>query len=134
MGYRPGESGNPAGRPPGVGQVAELKRMLFSQLPEVVNAVIIRALQGDMTAARLILDRTIPQLRPVDGRINVPLANSGDPGDQAAIVVDHLLAGGLAPNIAVQVMQSLVAQQQMVALADLERRILALEENGNGND
>jgi hypothetical protein len=53
--FRPGHSGNPAGRPRS--ESAALRQKLTERAVEVVQAVLDAALSGDMTAAKMILDR-----------------------------------------------------------------------------
>jgi hypothetical protein len=67
MAWKKGESGNPRGRPTGTGEVASLRAALAKHLPEVIAAVVEAAKKGDTAAARLILDRTGPALRPEEG-------------------------------------------------------------------
>lgn len=131
--YQPGESGNPAGQPPGVGRAAELRRMLLSRAPEVIEALITRATKGDVGAMKVIVDRLIPPVRAITAPVSLPRADGGNPGAQAEIVIGHLLSGGLPPDIASQIMQSLQAHYQMTLLQDIEKRLAALEST-NGNN
>lgn len=132
MRYTPGQSGNLSGRPPGIGRTVELKRMLFSRAEEVVNAVIDKAIDGDISAAKLILDRLVPPLRATDPPVSIPRPDSGDIADQSRYVLDSLLSGGLSPDAAAKVLQSLVLHQTVCELKGLEARIAALE-SANGN-
>lgn len=135
MRYTPGQSGNLAGRPPGIGRTVELKRMLFSRADEVVNTVIDKAIEGDISAAKLILDRLVPPLRATDQPVSIPRSDSGDIGDQSQLVLDSLLSGGLSADTATRVMQALVLHQTMTDIRDLEARISRLEEvSTNDND
>lgn len=64
--FKPGQSGNPAGRPPGAKSTASaLRKELITDedLQEIVDTVIAKAKEGDLTAAGMILDRRIPRLR-----------------------------------------------------------------------
>ncbi len=55
--FQKGQSGNPAGKPKG----ARHKTTLMQDDAErIVNAVITAACNGDMTAAKIILDRICP--------------------------------------------------------------------------
>jgi len=67
--WQPGQSGNPAGRPPGAkGKLTALKRELEIAVRDNLNPKIIRAilqrmaeqaLAGDVKAAKLILDKVL---------------------------------------------------------------------------
>lgn len=136
MRYAPGQSGNLAGRPPGIGRTVELKRQLFSRADEVVNAVIDKAIEGDISAAKLILDRLVPPLRATDPPVSIPRpGDSDDIADQSQLVLDSLLSGGVGPDIALRIMQGLALHQTMTDIRDLEARISRLEEvSTNDND
>lgn len=72
--FKPGESGNPGGRPKGKSLTAVLRELL-NQIPQgdnkelkeaVVKALIKKALTGDTRALDIIFDRT-------DGKVSLPL-------------------------------------------------------------
>ena len=94
--FTKGQSGNPAGRPAGSGQVAKLREQITQALPEVIAALVGRAKEGDVAAARLLLERTIPPLRPSMG----PL-----PDDSADGVAAALADGEIAPRDAATLME-----------------------------
>lgn len=75
--WKAGQSGNPSGR--AGSQTAELRRLLADSAPAVVEKVVEAARGGDMAAAKLILDRLVPKLRP-----RTPIQLSIDDGDAAA--------------------------------------------------
>src|SRR5512135_1531773 len=103
--------------------------MLFSRADEVVNAVIDKAIEGDISAAKLILDRLVPPLRATDPPVNIPRpGDSDDIADQSRLILDSLLSGGVGPNIALRIMQGLALHQTMTDIRDLEARISRLEE------
>lgn len=130
--FEKGRSGNPSGRPVGIGRVTELKRLLFCQSEEIIQAVIDKAIAGDTAAMKLILDRLIPQLKAADLPVAIPHADSGDIADQSHIISNQLLSGGLSADTAARIMQSLVLHQTICELKNLESRIAALEK-GNDN-
>jgi hypothetical protein len=63
--FVPGVSGNPAGKPPGARARATrlAEKLMAGDAEAVVNAVVTAAKGGDMTAARLVLDRIAPPCR-----------------------------------------------------------------------
>ena len=63
--WKAGESGNPAGRKPGTGEVARLRAAIADRVPELLAAMMTRALEGDVGAARLLLERAIAPLKGI---------------------------------------------------------------------
>ena len=66
--WKAGESGNPAGRKPGIGAVAKIRASMAEHIPALVAVLLERAKAGDIGAARLLLERTtsaMPRALPV---------------------------------------------------------------------
>ena len=63
--FQKGQSGNPAGKPKGARHKTTLlaERLMQDDAERIVNAVITAACNGDMTAAKIILDRICPPRR-----------------------------------------------------------------------
>ena len=61
--WKPGQSGNPKGRPSGSGRVATLRAAMADRVPEIIQMLTTKALACDTAAAKLLLERTIPVLR-----------------------------------------------------------------------
>ncbi|HEX3000318.1 MAG TPA: DUF5681 domain-containing protein [Armatimonadota bacterium] len=128
--FKKGQSGNPAGKPPGLGRLTELRRLIASHSLDLIEAVVKSAKDGDTAAQKMLLERLVPAFRPIDAPIAVP--RSDDPADQSARIIDLLLSGGLPPDVCARIMQSLQAQAELTLLQDLERRIAVLEGAPNG--
>src|ERR1051325_26293 len=99
MKFQPGQSGNPAGRPPG----SLNKKTLAAQAAfeekaqEIVDNVIERARNGDLRAERLVMERMVPTGRNRRFAIALPVIKTADDAEAAlAIVMDELAAGKLA--------------------------------------
>lgn len=64
MTFQPGQSGNPAGRPKG--SVNKQLAMLREAVEQVLPLVVQRALDGDVEAQKLILERGLPKFRQIE--------------------------------------------------------------------
>ncbi len=64
-GFKPGQGGNPAGRPKGARNktTLALEALLDGQAEALTQKAIERALEGDTVALRLCLERIIPARR-----------------------------------------------------------------------
>ena len=76
--WKPGQSGNPVGKKPGTGKIDKLRAVLAKELPSVLEALVAQAKAGDTGAIKLVLERTVPALRPVDAAtpLNLPATGS----------------------------------------------------------
>jgi hypothetical protein len=115
------------GRPPGRGAVAELRDKLAQDMDQIISKVREQALAGDLQAARIVLDRVLPSLRPVEmpQAMDVP---EGTLAEQAHAVVQAVAAGEIAPGQAVQIITALGGVAKIIETTELVARIEALEE------
>lgn len=124
--FQPGESGNPAGRPPGTGEVAKLRAAIADHVPDVIAAMVKAAKEGDSAAARLLLERSVAPLRAIDQPAPVAL-----PGatltEQARGVLAAASAGTLTPSEAATLLQALGNVARIAEFDELTARIAALE-------
>ena len=130
--WKPGESGNPRGRPPGRGQSAQFREALASKLPAILESVVKAAIEGDMTAARLVLDRCLPALKPLESSIEGMALPTGTLTQQATDVLCAVARGELAPGQGAQLVASIGAVAKIAEVDELTARIEALEK-AHGN-
>jgi hypothetical protein len=99
MRFQPGQSGNPAGRPPGALNKKTLAaRALFEQhAEEIVTSIKERAKNGEPAAMRLTMERLAPSGRNRPVAIELPVIKTPEDAELAlAVVTDELAAGKLA--------------------------------------
>lgn len=124
--FAPGNRASP-GRPPGRGPVAEMRAALATDLHQIIDTLKAQALAGDAQAIRIILDRVLPALRPVDLPTTLALPTDGTLAEQARAVVQAAADGELAPTQAAQVITALGGVAKIVETTVLVARIEALE-------
>jgi hypothetical protein len=124
--WKPGESGNPAGRKPGSGEVAKLRAAIAEHLPGIVAQLVEAAMAGDVQAARLLLERVIPPVKAAEVAQAVAL-----PGEtlteQGRAVLAAVGAGELAPGQGAALLGALGTLARLAEADELEARIAALE-------
>ena len=118
------------GRRPGRSKVAELRDKLAQDLDAVIGIVREQALAGDPQAIRILLDRVLPTLRPVE--LPTPLdLPEGNLAHQAHAVVQAVADGDIAPSQAAQIITALGGVAKIIETQDLLDRITKLEEKQN---
>jgi len=98
MPFKPGQSGNPAGRPPGSRnkKTLALDGELQEQAAEAAKNLIERAKGGDLAAMRMCLDRFAPTGRNRPVAIELPVIKTPEDAELAlTVVTDELAAGEL---------------------------------------
>ena len=72
MPWKQGESGNPRGRPrKSQKSMAQLRSQISEHLPDVIEVLANAAKEGDVQAARILVERCVPSMRALDQNINV---------------------------------------------------------------
>lgn len=129
-----GQSGNPAGRPPGSRHEAlkALDAIGAEGATEIMRAVVDAARTGDMRAADILLRRLWPERkgRPVALALP-PLTGAASIADALAAVVSAVADGDVSPEEGQAVAAILETQRKAIETAELEARIAALETRGS---
>ena len=72
MPWMKGQSGNPKGRPrKSQKTMAQLRSKISEHLPDVIEVLADAAKEGDVQAARILVERCVPSMRALDQNINV---------------------------------------------------------------
>jgi hypothetical protein len=128
--WKPGQTGNPKGRPPGQSEITTLRKSIMNDAPEILAGLVTAAKAGDVQAARLILERVLPPVKPMEQAIELDLA--GDTlTDQGRAVLSAVAAGVLAPAQGSQLIAAIGALARMADIQELTCRIIKLEESRN---
>jgi hypothetical protein len=120
--WRPGQSGNPAGRPKGARNKSTLLvEALFEEAAEeLVQAAVQRARAGDKAMLRFCLSRLLPQARHRCVEFELPDTSGMSPARAAAVALGAVLKGVAAGEI---------APAEARSIAALVERLRRLEED-----
>jgi hypothetical protein len=125
--WKPGQSGNPKGRTPGTGEIGKLRAAIGERVPELLAAMMAKALEGDVGAARLLLERAIAPLKGIEQAVTLALPNDGTLTAKATAVLNAAAAGDLAPGQAAQLIAALGTLAKISEVDELAARIEKLE-------
>ncbi len=128
--FRKGQSGNPKGMASGSRHRATLllDRIGAEAGASVLRAVVQAAEQGDMAAARIVLDRAWPARRGRPVRLELPeMRTAADLAAALGAVAGAVARGDLSPEEGSAVAAVLEAQRKAIETQELQGRIAALE-------
>jgi hypothetical protein len=135
--FQPGQSGNPAGKPKGARHKTTLlaEKLMQDDAEAVVKAVIASAKGGDMTAARIVLDRIAPARRDSPVTIALPkFESAADAAKAMAAILAAVASGAVTPSEADQVAKIIAAFVNTLEASEFEARLRALEERATANE
>jgi hypothetical protein len=124
--FKPGESGNPKGRPRLSPVQVDLRRQIREAAPGIVARLVELAEGGDTSAMKLALDKVLPSLKPQDETVSLPLG-AATPAASARLVLEAVGSGQIAPDAGATLLSALAAQARIIEVSELEGRIAALE-------
>lgn len=128
MTFQKGQSGNPAGRRPGiVDRRNRIAKAFDSEFDAVGAAIVAKAKEGDMAAAALYMSRVEPPLRHRAERIQFELDASAPLAAQAQQVLAATAAGDIDPDAAKLMLDLLHSLGALRNVDELEARLAALE-------
>ena len=123
-----GQSGNPQGRPKGSGLSAQLRAAIEQDAPSIIKTMIEQAKAGDMQAAKALLDRVLPALKPESQAIHLPeLVAAGTMAEKARAAIDAAGAGAVSPSAASDLVAAIAGLARVVETTELQQRLDELE-------
>lgn len=129
--FLPGQSGNPAGRRPGNAKVAKLRELIADDIPAIIAKLTQMALEGDVQAAKVLIERTIPALKAQSPEITINTVPDDTTAAIGRLILDETMRGQLTPDITSQLLTALAAQVKIEEFTTLSDRISALENGGS---
>ncbi len=129
--WKKGQSGNPAGRPPGARNKATLMvlGLMERDAEEIAQAVITAARTGDLAAAKLVLERLAPPLRERPISIELPDTSTTEGVSKAQqVIIEAVGKGELLPGEGSTLAALVESRRRALETDDLERRLSDLEE------
>ena len=107
--------------------MAKLRAAIADRVPELLAAMMARALDGDVGAARLLLERAIAPLKAAEQSQALSLPD-GTLTDQGRAVLASVAAGELAPGQGAALLGAIGTLARVTEIDELARRIEVLEE------
>lgn len=109
-----------------------VEALLEGQHEELTKMAIGKALEGDMVALRLCLDRIAPPRKDSPVSFALPAVRSAADAVEASVAVLSAVAdGNITPDEAGRVMALLTAHKAIVEAGDHEARLKVLEERAS---
>jgi len=124
--WQPGQSGNPGGRKPGTGSLQQLRAQVELLIPEIIQVLATKARDGDIGAARLLLERVMPAVKPVEAPQALQISGD-DLSNQAKSIVALAASGEVSVGSATQLVSALSTVAKLIEVDELLRRVDALE-------
>ena len=129
--FQRGKSGNPRGKPKGTRARATMmaEKLMLSDAKEIVASVIGAAKTGDMTAARLVLDRIVPlrKGRPLSIALP-PISSAADVTTALSAIVAQMAQGEITPDEAAIAASVIETKRKALETEELDRRLSVIEQ------
>ena len=130
MTFKPGQSGNPAGRAVGSRNKKTLaaEAALFEHAQELVEDLVTRAKRGEPAAMRLAMDRILPTGRGRPLPIELPpVRSTGDAEVAAGVIMDALKEGALSAREAVDLINVIGALTRLTGTIEYIKKVVRRE-------
>lgn len=122
--FKPGQSGNPRGRPPGA--VSKLRKALQDKSGDILQAMIKNALDGDTAAQKALLDKVLPNMKSIAPMVELGKFEGSLVG-RAEAILEAVASGQVAPDVGAVLVQSIGTLAKVAEVTELEERLESLE-------
>lgn len=93
--FQPGTSGNVNGRPKNSGLAPQIRQAISARAPELIQSLLDQAIEGDVQAAQILLDRICPKLKP-ESVVAVDVPGDASRLDLTKAVLGAVLSGDVS--------------------------------------
>jgi hypothetical protein len=131
MTFKPGQSGNPDGRPKGARNRATIaaETLLDGEADALTRKAIELAKQGDTTALRLCIERILPTRKDRPVSFDMPrIERVADSVTAVAAIATAVADGELTPMEAAELSKVVDGYTRAMETADLAARLMRLEQ------
>ena len=128
--FMKGTSGNPAGRPRS-SLSSVVRSRIEGHVDELIALLLGKAREGDVQAARTLLERVVPNLKPEEPAVQVDVPADVGLADTGRAVIRAAIDGVLPPGQAAALVGAVGTVARVVEIDELIRRVEALEGKGN---
>lgn len=128
--FRPGQSGNPDGRPKGARNKTTLamEELLDGEAEAITRKAIELAKAGDITAIRLCMDRMCPPRKDRHVSLAVPsITSAADAVSAASALLQAVANGEITPTEAAEVGKLIDGYVRALEATEFEKRLTRLE-------
>ena len=128
--FKPGKSGNPAGKPPGTRHKITMaaQALLDGEGEALTRKAVELALGGDMAALRLCLERILPPVKERPIAVDLPDISTADGINQAAAAIVAAVATGELLLTEGTLMSNIIEKRRTaLETLEFEQRISILE-------
>ena len=128
--FQPGNSGNPAGRPVGCRNATTLavEALLDGEAEAITRRVVNAALEGDLTAIKMVLDRVAPARKSRPVMIDIPpTVDARGVALAQATLVASVAGGEITPDEGMALSGLLEARRKAIETEELAARLQHLE-------
>jgi len=109
--------------------ITRFRAQIEPDAPAILQVMVTAAKGGNIQAARLILERIIPPIKPTEKAIELPLM--GDSlAEMGKAVLAGISVGKVAPTQGIQLIASIGALSRLIQIDELERRTLCWRQGG----
>ena len=127
MAWKPGESGNPSGRPRDAGAARRIRDALTDVAPAAALTLAKAARAGDVKASVALLNYVLPALKATETPQQIKLAGKTLTA-KASSVIAAMAAGEIGTGQAAELIGALSGMAKLAELDELIKRIELLEQ------